>query len=59
MALLNTHPDYMNFSGCNGNLSYPHKHYVDFLGYVRRRYDGKYYHALPTKIAAFCNQRYL
>jgi hypothetical protein len=59
MALLNTHPDYMNFGGCNGNLSYPHQHYVDFLGYVRRRYDGKYYHALPTKIAAFCNQRYL
>lgn len=59
MALLNTHPDYMAFGGCTGDLSYPLQHYIDFLEYVQQRYSGKYYHALPTEISTCFRDRRL
>jgi hypothetical protein len=54
MALLNTHPDYMNFNKQkNGSEDYPVSYYINFLNYVKDRYEGQYWHALPREITAF------
>lgn len=54
MALLNTHPDYMNFDGKKGGMDeYPVRHYVEFLEYIKRKYEGIYWHILPREIARF------
>jgi len=53
MALLNTHPDYMDFNGGDrSGSSYPVQHYIDFLEYIQSRYAGRYFHALPADVAA-------
>lgn len=55
MALLNTHPDYMNFGGEKLGLEeYPPKRYEEFLEYVKRKYNGQYWHVLPEEMARFC-----
>lgn len=54
MAVLNTHPDYMLFERTNsGREEYPIELYKEFLEYVRTRYAGRYWHALPREIARF------
>ncbi len=54
MALLNTHPDYMNFNGTKPTLEeYPIEYYKEFLEYVTKRYEGQYWHALPRDVANF------
>lgn len=54
MALLNTHPDYMNFDGNRCSLEeYPVAYYIDFLEYAANRYAGRYWHALPRDVARF------
>lgn len=54
MALLNTHPDYMNFDGTKpGRDEYPIRFYEEFLDYARTRYNGKYWHVLPREMASF------
>ncbi|MGB7294267.1 MAG: hypothetical protein WBC70_01635, partial [Candidatus Aminicenantales bacterium] len=53
MALLITHPDYMNFE--RGRLAmdeYRALFYSDFLAYVKHRYEGLFWNALPSEIAA-------
>ncbi len=54
MALLNTHPDYMNF-GHNklGVEEYPVEYYAELLKYIRKNYEGLYWHILPKTIAEF------
>lgn len=54
MALLNTHPDYMKFTNqACGPEEYPATYYREFLEYVRDKYEGQYWHALPRDIAKF------
>jgi hypothetical protein len=54
MALLNTHPDYMNFSGEKTGLEeFPVQYYLDFLNYVKLRYNDQYWHSLPHEISSF------
>ncbi len=54
MALLNTHPDYMNFGGNKPGLEeYPAKLYADFLNYVKEQYKDRYWHVLPRDMARF------
>jgi hypothetical protein len=54
MALLNTHPDYMNFDGKKLGLEeYPAKYFEEFLKYVKDKYEGQYWHALPKEMARF------
>ena len=54
MAALNTHPDYMIFEGSGGGYEeYSVEHYIEFLEYVRTRYEGRYWHALPREMARF------
>jgi hypothetical protein len=54
MALINVHPDYINFDG--GNLAleeYPVQYYEQFMQYVKTRYEGAYWHVLPKDMARF------
>jgi peptidoglycan/xylan/chitin deacetylase (PgdA/CDA1 family) len=54
MALVCTHPDYMDFDRRgNSGLVYQASLYADFLSYVLARYKGDYWHALPKEVAAF------
>jgi len=49
-----THPDYMNFEG--GKLSideYPIGYYLDFLFYIKKKYENQYWNALPKDVANF------
>ncbi|MBC8180033.1 hypothetical protein H8E88_02810 [candidate division KSB1 bacterium] len=58
MALINTHPDYMNFNTekCKQE-EYSVTLYEDFLKYVKNKYDGAYWHVLPEEISNFCKMR--
>ena len=57
MALLNTHPDYMNYCGRKLTIEeYPAKHYEDFINYIKSNYKGQYWHALPGDIARFWSE---
>lgn len=54
MALLNSHPDYMCFNGNKSSIEeYPLRHYVDFLMYIKEKYQGEYWHVLPREMANF------
>ena len=52
MALLITHPDYMNFGGGKSKMDeYPARYYEEFLEYVLDRYGGLFWHPLPREMA--------
>lgn len=53
MALVLTHPDYMRFSGAPAYGEYSADYYEEFLKYVRERYEGQYWQALPREVARF------
>ena len=54
MALLDTHPDYMNCNGKGcGFEEYPMDFYKRFLEYVRVKYEGEYWNPLPREMARF------
>ena len=56
MALLNTHPDYMSFNGTKPSFEeYPAEYYKEFLEYVAKEYEGRYWHALPRDVSKFWN----
>jgi glycosyltransferase involved in cell wall biosynthesis len=57
MALINVHPDNMNFSASKpGSEDYPAEYYREFLAYIKDKYKGQYWHVLPKEIAAFWSQ---
>jgi hypothetical protein len=54
MALLNVHPDYINFEGTScSREQYPIGHYTDLLEYVDAKYAGQYWHVLPRELARY------
>lgn len=54
MALLNVHPDYMDFTGGKtAHGEYPADFYADFLANVKTRYEGQFWHVLPREMAHF------
>jgi len=54
MALLNTHPDYMNFNGDKlGIEEYPAEYYQRFLEYINKKFNDLYWHVLPQELARF------
>ncbi len=59
MALLITHPDYMNFDR-NPNYieEYPARYYVEFLDYIKSKYDDQYWHVLPKDLARWWAKYY-
>jgi hypothetical protein len=53
MALIDTHPDYMALDGSNQKPGeYPIELYRELLDYVRTKYSGEYWPALPRQVAA-------
>ena len=59
MALLNAHPDYMNFDGRKlGVEEYPVQYYEEFLAYIKDKYEGQFWHVLPKEIARFWTSSY-
>lgn len=60
MALLLTHPDYMNFGGQKlGIQEYPAEFYMEFLEHVKSKYEGQYWHVLPKDVARLCQKNML
>jgi len=60
MALLLVHPDYMRFDDKRPRSDeYPAIYYSQFLQYVKKRYEGQYWHALPKEIARFWAENYI
>jgi peptidoglycan/xylan/chitin deacetylase (PgdA/CDA1 family) len=59
MALLVTHPDYMNYEkGSRCNIGeYPMEYYEEFLNYAKDKYKGQYWHSLPRDIARFWKEK--
>lgn len=54
MALLSTHPDYMNFGNSKCGLEeYPVEYYIEFINYIKEQYKGQYWHVLPRDMASF------
>ena len=52
MAMLNVHPDYIDFSGAGQpGVSYPIRLYADFLNELKQRWAGRYWQALPREVA--------
>lgn len=58
MALLITHPDYMNFDNCARAYEYPADFYKEFLLYIKEKYANRYWNPLPKEIARFWKQNY-
>ena len=59
MALVNTHPDYMCFDRSTiGIEEYQADFYREFLDYVKARYAGQYWHALPREVARHFKQQH-
>ncbi|MBN1479172.1 hypothetical protein EH223_15875 [candidate division KSB1 bacterium] len=54
MALVITHPDYMNFNEKKlAAGEYPACYYFDFLQYIIHSYHDQFWHVLPGDIASF------
>jgi glycosyltransferase involved in cell wall biosynthesis/peptidoglycan/xylan/chitin deacetylase (PgdA/CDA1 family) len=54
MALLITHPDYMNFIGEKEELGqYPAKLYEEFLIHIKEKHEGEYWNILPKELVRF------
>ena len=59
IALLNTHPDYMNFNDGRCRMEeYPIRFYEEFLDYVNSKYEDQYWTTLPKEMARFWKSRY-
>lgn len=54
MALVNVHPDYLNFDEqVPSPREFPVARYVDLLTYVRDRYAGSYWNVVPRELAGW------
>lgn len=58
MVLINVHPDYINFENKSTLEEFPLSYYVEFLNYVKNRYENKYWNVIPSEISNFWNQHY-
>jgi len=53
MALVNVHPDYLNFENKGKLEQFPVSYYSDFLKFVKENYNEKYWNALPKEVAEY------
>lgn len=54
MALLNVHPDYINFGGGPaGPEEFPVNYYSEFLEFIKSEYEGRYWNPVPGEMAHF------
>ena len=55
MVLVNVHPDYVNFADSTSSaFEFRSAFYAELLEYVRQKYAGRYWHALPCEVADYC-----
>lgn len=58
MALVITHPDYMNFGDGKSTVDeYPVAFYEDLLSYIKDNYAGQFWNALPREVAGALRER--
>lgn len=57
MVLLNVHPDYLHFHNKGASSESVFDHYRSLLSYIKERYDGSFWHALPREVSNFVRQR--
>jgi glycosyltransferase involved in cell wall biosynthesis len=58
MALVNVHPDYLQFPGEPPSpKKFPVAHYIELLEHVRNRYAGAYWQPLPQVVARLVSDR--
>lgn len=58
MALVIVHPDYLNFGTGDLNVDeYPISFYAEFLEYIKFRYGGQFWNALPSEVSRFWKTR--
>jgi peptidoglycan/xylan/chitin deacetylase (PgdA/CDA1 family) len=54
MALVNVHPDYINFGkGKSGPEEFQVKLYTDFLDYIKLNYENEYWQPLPVEMSRY------
>lgn len=53
MVLVNTHPDYCSFNSKPNRSEFPVQYYEELLSYIKVRYQGDYWHALPREVAGY------
>jgi hypothetical protein len=59
MVLVNVHPDYVNFSeNKNGLQEFSMLQYVNFLKYIKSKYEGKYCNPLPKELAQYLDKNF-
>lgn len=59
MAVLNVHPDYLDFGTKEMNgQTYPLKHYLELLTYLKTNYSGQYWQALPKEVYQYCESEF-
>ncbi len=56
MALINVHPDYINFENKTSLEEFPIKYYTDFLEFIKRNYANSYWNVLPKQLSDFWTQ---
>jgi hypothetical protein len=56
LALINVHPDYMNFDRTPSSMEYDAGLYRAFLDYVTREYGDRCWCALPRDVASYIHQ---
>ncbi|MBA3035831.1 MAG: GNAT family N-acetyltransferase, partial [Desulfobacterium sp.] len=54
MALFITHPNYISFDENSHYEEYPVSYYIEFLEYIKSKYEGQYWHALPRDVSRYC-----
>ncbi|MFC1734857.1 glycosyltransferase [Candidatus Hydrogenedentota bacterium] len=58
MALVITHPDYMNFEGKPEFDEYPASLYEDFLKHIEEDYERQYWNALPRDVTSYLSKSF-
>lgn len=54
MVLVNVHPDYIDFENTGSDFEkFNVEIYTEFLEYVKKNYNGKYWNALPVEVANY------
>ncbi len=56
MALMLTHPDYMNFGQSSGAEEYPALFYRELLQYIKNKYEGMYWNVLPNELSRYMSE---
>jgi peptidoglycan/xylan/chitin deacetylase (PgdA/CDA1 family) len=56
VAILNVHPDYINFENKTSLEEYPIKYYTDFLKFIKQNYSNNYWNVLPRQLSSFWRQ---